>query len=109
MKFLRHLVAVVLTVAVIVGLGLLWAHFSGGGTGAGGHTGRAASRAALIRREHVKAGLAGIHPGDGGIRLADAGDLIKTCMVEAVLASVVITVSAARRRHRRQRRRAATA
>ena len=108
MKFLRHLVAVVLTVAVIVGLGLLWAHLSGGGTGAGGHVGRAASRAALIRREHVKARLVGIHPGDGGIQLADAGNLVKTCMVEAVLASVVITVSAIRR-HRRQRRRAATA
>ena len=32
MKFLRHLTAVVLTVAVIVGLGLLWAHASGDGT-----------------------------------------------------------------------------
>jgi hypothetical protein len=29
-KFLRHLAAVVLVVAVIVGLGLLWAHISGG-------------------------------------------------------------------------------
>jgi hypothetical protein len=29
-KFLRHLAAVVLAVAVIVGLGMLWAHISGG-------------------------------------------------------------------------------
>src|SRR5512146_2826837 len=34
-RFLRHLTAVVLVVAVIVGLGMLWAHASGGGTGAG--------------------------------------------------------------------------
>ena len=33
-KFLRHLAAVVLVVAVIVGLGMLWAHASGG-TGIG--------------------------------------------------------------------------
>lgn len=33
--------------------------------------------------------------------LADGGDLIRTCVLEAGLAAVVITVSAVRRWHRR--------
>jgi hypothetical protein len=80
-KFLRHLSAVVLAVAVIVGLGMLWAHTSGGGTGTG------------IRVQS-----------DNGFHLANTSDLIRTCVVEAVLAAVVITVSATRRRRRRVRR-----
>ena len=37
MKFLKHLAAVLVVVAVIVGLGLVWAHASGGsGAGRGG-------------------------------------------------------------------------
>lgn len=83
-KFLRHLSAVMLVVTVVVGLGMLWAHASGGGGGFG--------RADL----------------GGGFQLARAGDLIRTCVIEAVLAAIVITVSAIRRRHRRMRRSAAT-
>ena len=86
MKFLRHLTAVVLAVAVIVGLGMLWAHASGDGTSIGSGFG--------VRS-------------DNGFHLADTGDLIRTCVIEAVLAAVVITVSAVRRRHRRMRRTAA--
>ena len=86
MKFLRHLAAVMLVVAVIVGLGMLWAHTSGGG------------EAGLIR---VESGT--------GFHLADTRDLIRTCVIEAVLAAGVITVSAVRRRHRRGRRTAARA
>jgi hypothetical protein len=52
----RHLTAVVLVVAVIVGLGMLWAHASGGGTGAGGDLRRAPSREALPRLNQIKAG-----------------------------------------------------
>jgi hypothetical protein len=105
-KFLRHLTAVVLTVAVIVGLGMLWAHASGGGTGIGSGPGRAPSREALLRMEQIKAGVITVHS-DDGLHLADTGDLIRTCVIEAVLAAVVITVSAARRRHRRMRHTAA--
>ena len=106
MKFLRHLTAVVLAVAVIVVLGMLWAHASGGGTGIGSGPRRAPSREALQRLEQIKAGVIRVHS-DNGFHLADTGDLIRTCEIEAVLAAVVITVSAARRRHRRMRRTAA--
>jgi hypothetical protein len=105
-KFLRHLTAVVLAVAVIVGLGMLWAHASGGGTGTGSGLRRAPSHEALLRLEQIKAGVIRVHS-DDGFHLADTGDLIRTCVIEAVLAAVVITVSAVRRRHRRMRRTAA--
>jgi hypothetical protein len=104
-KFLRHLTAVVITVAVIVGLGMLWAHASGG-TGTGSGLTQAPSREALLRVEQIKAGVIRVHS-DNGFHLADTGNLIRTCEIEAVLAAVVITVSVARRRHRRMRRNAA--
>jgi hypothetical protein len=107
-KFFRYLTAVVLVVAVIVGLGMLWAHACGGGTGSGSPLRRAPSRAALLRLEQLKAGVIGVDSGNG-FHLADTGDLIRTCVIEAVLAAVVITSSAVRRRHRRGRRAAARA
>jgi hypothetical protein len=104
-KFLRHLTAVVLVVAVIVGLGMLWAHaFGGGGIGTG--LGPAPSREALQRLEQIKAGVIVVHS-DNGFHLTDTGNLIRTCEIEAVLAAVVITVSVIQRRHRRVRRAAA--
>lgn len=106
MKSFRHLIAVVLAVAVIVGLGMLWAHACGGGTGSGSDLRRAPSREALLRLEQVKAGVIRVHSGNG-FHLADTGDLIRTCVIEAVLATVVITVSAVRRRRHRGRRTAA--
>ena len=103
MKFVRHSAAVVLAVAVIVGLGMLWAHASGGGTGVGGELRRAPSREALLRLAQTK-----VRP-DNGFHLGDTGNLIRTCEIEAALAAVVITVSALRRRHRRIRRTASRA
>jgi hypothetical protein len=105
-KFLRHLIAVVLAVAVIVGLGILWEHASGGGTGVASGPRRAPSREALLRLEQIKTGVIKIHSGNG-FHLGDDGDLVRTCVIEANLAAVVITVSAIRRRHRRMRRTAA--
>lgn len=105
-KFLRHLAAVVLAVAVIVGLGMLWAHASGTGSGSGLR--RAPSREVLQRLGQIKTGVIRVHS-DNGFHLADTGNLIRTCEIEAVLAIVVITVSAVRRRHRRMRRTAAKA
>jgi len=105
----------VLVVAVIVGLGLLWAHASGGGPGAGGGS-RQLSPQDIQHVRHIKDGAVGPPPGvdfhPSGPRLswfnlADSGDLIRTGMIEALLATVVITVSAIRRQHRRRMRRAA--
>ena len=107
MKFFRHLAAVVLAVAVIVGLGMLWAHACGG-TGSGSGLGQAPSHEALLRLEQGKADVIRVHSGNG-FHLADTGDLSRTCVIEAVLAAGVITVSAVRRRHRRGRRTAARA
>jgi hypothetical protein len=105
-KFLRHLAAAMLVVAVIVGLGMLWAHASGTGTGTGLRQ-AAPSREALGRlqqgRDQIKAGVIRVHS-DNGFNLADTANLIRTCEIEAVLAAVVITVSAIRRRRRRLRR-----
>jgi hypothetical protein len=106
-KFLRHLTAVVLVVAVIAGLGLLWAHASGG-TGPR----QAPSPEMLLRLKHikeqVKAGAIRVHS-DDGFDLADTGNLIRTCEIEAALAAAVITASVIRRRRHRMRRTAARA
>jgi hypothetical protein len=105
-KFLRHLAAVVLVVAAIVGLGMLWAHATGsgvsGGTG-GGNVSRPPSREALVRLNEMKAGVI-TGQRDDGFQLGDSGNLIRTCEIEAALAAVVITVSAVRRRRRLTRR-----
>ncbi len=105
MKFLRHLTAIMLVVAVIVGLGMLWAHASGG-TGTGSSLRRAPSSEAVLPLEQAQGRVMRVHS-DDGLHLADTGDLIRTCVIEAVLAAVVIAVSAGRRRHRRMRRTAA--
>jgi hypothetical protein len=106
-KFLRHLTVVVLAVAVIVGLGMLWAHASGGADPR-----QAPPHGALLRpeqiKEQIKAGVIRVHS-DNGFHLADTGDLIQTGEIEAALAAVVITVSVIRRRRRRMRRSAAGA
>jgi hypothetical protein len=102
-KFLRHLTWVVLAVAVIVGLGMLWAHASGG---SGGGLGRVPPHQAMVRLERIRAGAIGVHSG-GGFNLADSSNLIRTCEIEALLAAVVITAGAVRRRRRRMRRTAA--
>jgi len=104
-KFLRHLAAVLLAVAVIVGLAMLWAHASGG-TGPR----QSPSPEALLRLEQInkqiKTGVIRVRS-DNGFHLADTGNLIRTCEIEALLAAGVITVSVVRRR--RMRRAAARA
>ena len=102
MKFLRHLTAVMLVVAVIIGLGMLWAHACGG-TGSGSGLGQAPSHEALVRLQQGKAGVIRVRSGTG-FHLADTGVLIRTCVIEAALAAGVVTVSAVRRWHRRGRR-----
>jgi hypothetical protein len=59
-KFLRHLTAVVLAVAVIVGLGMLWAHASGGPGPR-----QAPSHEALLQPEQIKTGVIRVHSTTG--------------------------------------------
>jgi hypothetical protein len=112
-KFLRHLTAVVLVVAVIVGLGLLWAHVSGGGPGGGFRPSPSGEALQRIKDGAVRVPPGtDFHPSRPGLSSFDFGNsgvLIQTCEIEAALAAVVITVSAIRRQHRRRMRRAATA
>jgi hypothetical protein len=98
-KFLRHLTAVVLVVAVVVGLGLLWAHASGGSSGIR----QVPPHQGLVRLAQVKAGLIRVRSGSG-LQLSNTANLIRTCEIEALLAGVVITVSAIGLRRRRMRR-----
>jgi hypothetical protein len=120
MKFARNLSAVVVTVAVIIGLGLLWAHEYGGsststrpgtgpGTGGGAGNGGLPPRVAAMRLAHGKAaGLIQAHSSSGGFQIADASNLVRTILIEAALAAVVIAASVAWRRHRRLQRMAAS-
>ena len=62
----------------------------------------------LLRLGQIKAGVIRVHS-DNGFHLADTGNLIRTCEIEAVLAAVVITASVIRRRRRRMTRAAAGA
>jgi hypothetical protein len=91
--------AAVIVVAVIVGLGLLWALVSGSGTGAVSRP----PQQVIMRMEQVKAGAVAVHP-DDGFQLGNARNLIQTGAIEAVLAAAVITASAFWRQHRRRAR-----
>jgi hypothetical protein len=86
-RFARHLAAVLALVGAIVALGLAWGHASGAG-----------------QAGFVFYGREGSGP---GLRLSNSGDLIRTVELEALIMTVVITISAVRRRRRRHARRAA--
>ena len=87
MRFARRLAAALLLVGVIVALGLAWGHSSGAG-----------------QDGFVFYGREGSGP---GLRLSNSGDLIRTVELEALIMTVVITISAVRLRRRRHARRAA--
>ena len=98
MRFLRHLAAVSLTVAVVVTLGVAWAH-AGGGPGQDRHGPRRAPPAAarqLAARQAARRA--------DGFSLGNVQDLERTIMIETVLA-VVVAGSGARRQRQRARRR----
>jgi hypothetical protein len=82
----RRLAAVLLLVGVIVALGLAWGHASGAG-----------------QDGFVFYGREGSGP---GLSLSNSGDLIRTVELEALIMTVVITISAVRLRRRRHARRA---
>jgi hypothetical protein len=87
-RFARRLAAVLLLVGVIVALGLAWGHASGAG-----------------QDGFVFYGREGSGP---GLSLSNSGDLIRTVELEALIMTVVITISAIRLRRRRHARRTAS-
>ena len=113
MRFLRNLTAVVLAAGVIIGLGMLWAHFSGAGPGpeAAPVIGHRVPREALLRLGHRKAALIHAHSvgSVGEFPRLHVSNLVRTMLIEALLAAAVITVSVIWRRNRRMRRTAARA
>jgi len=86
-SFARRLAAVLLLVGMIVALGLAWGHASGAG-----------------QDGFVFYGREGSGP---GLSLSNSGDLIRTVEIEALIMTVVITISAVRLRRRRHARRTA--
>jgi hypothetical protein len=73
---------------------MLWAHASGGGVR------RAPSPEVLRRLDQARASVI-VGRSDDGFDLTNAGNLIRTGEIEAILAAVAITVTAVRRRSRR--------
>jgi hypothetical protein len=115
---MRHFAAVVLVVAVIIGLGMLWAHVSGDGTGANNVIRQAPPPAVLAQlKAHKGGGVVRMHDGATirissgaglGFHFQDPNVLIQTCEIEAGIAAVIVIVGVTRRRYRRRvRRRAA--
>jgi hypothetical protein len=86
-RFARHLAAVLALVGAIVVLGLAWGHASSAG-----------------QDGFVFYGREGSGP---GLSLSNSGDLIRTVELEALIMTVVVTISAVRLRRRRHARRAA--
>jgi hypothetical protein len=96
-RFARHLIAVLLTVAAIAALGVAWAHSSEAGWLAA-----PVPAAHRIQPSHLQ--LARRADAGSGLSLSDSGDLMRAALIEAAIAAVVVTVSAARRRRRAARR-----
>jgi hypothetical protein len=107
-RFARHLAAVLLTVAVVVALGLVWARSSQGswlGTPGGGlvqvkifHPGqlikvRGQHPVTLIRRES-----------GSGLSLSQVQDVEQTLIIMSLFVTVVVAIDAVARRRRRARR-----
>ncbi len=102
MKVVRHLVAVLFVVGVIVALGLAWKDTS------------AASIVSHVR--HSTEGVKRLPPalaerlgseharrGRGGVQLGNVGILIRAVLLETVVGGVVVAIDATRRRRRRDR------
>jgi hypothetical protein len=87
-RFARQLAAVLALVGAIVALGLAWGY-----TSSAGQVG------------FVFYGREGSGP---GLSLSNSGDLIRTVELEALIMTVVITISAIRLRRRRHARRTAS-
>ena len=109
MKFARHLAAVLLTVAIIVALGMTWAHASQAGLPGGPHRGPGV--VAILHPGHAvkingKLRVIRLAAG-GGPSPSQLGDLIRTIVIEAAIAVVVVAINVGWRRRRAVKRPAA--
>jgi hypothetical protein len=99
MRFIRHLIAVLLVVAVIVAASVLWAHASGGGTA---DAMQPPPHAVLVRIGQIKAGRIPVRSNDG-INFSQYQNLVRSGLIETALAAVVVTIGIIRRQQRRAR------
>lgn len=95
MRFIRHLIAVLLVVGVIVAASVLWAHASGGGTAGAVQP---PPHAVLVRIGQIKAGRIPVRPNDE-INLSQYQNLVRTGLIETALAAVLVTTGIIRRQH----------
>jgi hypothetical protein len=106
-RFLRHLAAAVLVVAVVVALAVGWEHlFASSPSGAAGFVTKSVPLHAEIARSNPRAIRFRATPG-AGFDLAEAGNLRHTVIIVAVILGGVVAVDLVRRRQHRDRRRAA--
>jgi hypothetical protein len=98
-RFTRHLIAVLLTVAAITALAVAWAHSSEASW-------LAAPGPVVHRPPPTQIQLARRADAGSGLSLSDSGELMRTAIIEAIIATAVIAASALRW-HRRRARRAA--
>ena len=106
MRFTRHLVAVLLTVAAIVALGVAWEHSAaarwlGDSRSRPGRLVTGAPAGPLTGKDQVTAGAAAHFR---SVAPSDIKDLMRTVLIVAVIMTVVAAIGAVRRRHRRARR-----
>lgn len=122
MRFLRHLAAVVVLVAVVVLAGLAWNHFAGGGLpGEAQATGKRSiapgrGPGIVVLQPGAKAGPGGphgpvvVHPGPMNLGLSSMLDPVNlavlrhTVVIEAVVIALVVMIDVSRRLWRQERR-----
>jgi hypothetical protein len=108
-KFTRHLVAVLLTLAAIVALGVAWEHSAaaswlGDSRSRPGRLVTGAPASPLTGKDQVTAGAAAHFRSVASPDPSDIKDLIRTVLIVAVIMTVVAAIGAVRRRRRRGRR-----
>jgi hypothetical protein len=99
MRFIRHLIAALLVVALIVVASVLWAHTSGGT----GHGAGPPPQAVLVRIGQIKTGRIPVRSNDG-INITQYQNLVRTGLIETALAAAVVTIGIIRRQHHRAQR-----
>ena len=98
MRFLRHLLAVCVAVALVVGLGYLWSHTGAASLVADG--GRDRRIPATVKAGQVFQPGRLEQRGAHGLSLSNIGDVIQTLVILGLILGAVVTVDKVRRRRR---------